>query len=250
MHVEGVYVDPNGKKFFIPVENNPEILASLAQDLGVSPKLAFHDVYSIDEPELLALIPRPSHALIFITPPEMYNDSRKEDGIATKVKLQDATYTTPEGVVWYPQTIGHACGLIALLHSLANGKSRDYVIKASFLDTLLTETKPMVPKDRADALYNSQPLEEAHMRAAKRGDSAPPSAAEDPGYHYIAFIKGDDGHLWELEGGVDGPIDRGMLGEEDDVLSDTALQLGVRKFLKHANGNLNFSIVALAEARE
>lgn len=246
MHADGVFIDSDGKKQFIPLENNPEVLSSLARDVGVSPTLGFYDVYSIDDAEILSFIPRPAHALIFITPAEMYYESRKEDGI--EVNVINPTYDKTDGIVWYPQTIGNACGLMALIHSFANGEARKFVTKDSFLDRLLNETKPQQPNLRAQTLYDSEELEATHMRAANRGDTSAPPAEELPGYHFIAFVKGDDGHLWELEGAVNGPLDRGQLGEDDDVLSEKALDLGVRKFLKYSNGNLNFSLVALAES--
>lgn len=93
----------------------------------------------------------------------------------------------------------------------------------------------------------SAELERAHIAAARLGDTAAPRAEDRAAHHFLAFVKGDDGHLWELEGSVDGPIDRGDLGGEDDLLSARALGLGVARFLKHAAGNLEFSLVALAK---
>lgn len=60
----GVYIDTAGKKTFVPLENNPEVFTDLVHRLGVSPKLGFYDIYSIDEPELLALIPKPVHVSV------------------------------------------------------------------------------------------------------------------------------------------------------------------------------------------
>lgn len=247
MPTEGVWISPSGRKQVIPLENNPEVLTSLVHDLGLSPELGFYDVYSIDDADLLAMIPRPAHALIFITPAKMYYASREEDGIAAD--MEDLTYTKAgddEPIMWFRQTIGNACGLYALFHSVANGEASKYIIKGSLLDRLLTEATPLPPNPRAKVLYNSEELERAHMRAAKTGNSVAPPAEEFPGLHFLAYVKGPDGHLWELEGNTDGPIDRGSIPPEDDVLSERALELGIRKFLNHSEGNPNFSIVALA----
>ena len=63
-----------------------------------------------------------------------------------------------------------------------------------------------------------------------------------------------NGHLWELDGGRKGPLDRGMLDDSEDVLSEKALELGVKAFLKReekgSNGDLRFSCVALAPTLE
>jgi hypothetical protein len=41
---------------------------ALAKKLGLEPTLRFYDVYSLDDEELLALIPRPVYALLVILP--------------------------------------------------------------------------------------------------------------------------------------------------------------------------------------
>lgn len=148
--------------------------------------------------------------------------------------------------MWFKQTIGHACGLIALLHSVANGSAKDFIIPDSNLDKLLKETLPQKPWDRADVLYNSESLEKAHMSVARNGDSSAPDAEEPNGYHFISFVKGKDGHLYELEGAWDGPIDRGVLADDEDCLTKKALEMGIRRFVDAAQGNLEFSMIALA----
>lgn len=68
----GVYVNAHGKKTFVPLENNPAIFTDLIQRLGVSSQVGCYDVYSLDDPTLLSLVPRPVHALIFIAPAPVY----------------------------------------------------------------------------------------------------------------------------------------------------------------------------------
>ncbi|PHH88588.1 hypothetical protein CDD83_7343 [Cordyceps sp. RAO-2017] len=249
MPADGVYISPSGKKTFIPLENNPDVFSSLVHDLGVSRALGFYDIYSIDEGDVLSQAPRPALALIFITPPSIYHAVRAEDGMVRPADGNSATYDksgSSEPVVWFRQIIGNACGLIALLHCVSNGDVRKFVQSGSILHDLLKKATPLKPTLRAAVLYESEELEKAHMRAARLGDTAAPRAEEHAGHHFLAFVKGNDGHLWELEGGVEGPIDLGELGE-DDLLSGRALDLGVRRFLKHADGNLEFSLVALAK---
>ena len=69
-------------------------------------------------------------------------------------------------------------------------------------------------------------------------------------YHFICFVQGHNGHLYELEGGANGPIDRGALNDSEDMLSERALALGVRRFVDAAKGNIEFSLVALATKPE
>ncbi|KAF2843015.1 ubiquitin C-terminal hydrolase [Patellaria atrata CBS 101060] len=233
---------PNKRKHFIPLENNPEVFSHLIQCLGISPSLGFHDIYSIDDPSLLSFIPRPAYALLFICPSEVYYRAR-----ANEPQFPDYNGSgSDEPVVWYKQTIGNACGLIGLLHGISNGKARNFITPGSDIDTLIKDAILLKPQPRADLLYNSSTLESAHASAAVRGDTVAPDAEPSPELHYICFAKGADGHLYELEGGWNGPIDRGQLEEHEDMLSERALSLGVKLLMEKAGGNLNFSCVALA----
>ncbi|KAF7554566.1 hypothetical protein G7046_g6791 [Stylonectria norvegica] len=247
MPTPGVHISETGKKSFIPLENNPEVFTALVRDLGLAPDLEFHDVYSLDE-ALLSFIPRPALALIFISPPPMYAAVRAADG--TRAARDGLSYDgsgSDEPVVWYRQIIGNACGLIALLHAVSNGPAVEHITPGSTLDKLLKEITPLKPLPRAEVLNQSEALEAAHMRAAGQGDTAAPQAEQVAPHHFLAFVKGKDGHLWELEGSSDGPIDRGLLRADEDMLSEGALEKGIGKYLKAANGELDFSMIALAD---
>lgn len=100
-------------------------MSSLVHKLGLSKKLAFHDVFSIDEPELLAFVPRPAYALLLIFPvSETYEKFRIQED---KEKQEYEGHGPSEEVVWYKQTIGNACGLIGLLHGVSNGTARTHI---------------------------------------------------------------------------------------------------------------------------
>ncbi|KAJ5902795.1 Ubiquitin carboxyl-terminal hydrolase isozyme L3 [Penicillium taxi] len=240
---------PDNVKAFVPLENNPEVMSHLVHQLGLPQTFGFTDVFSIDEPDLLAFVPRPSHALLLVFPvSETYEKSR----IAEDTALPEYSGFGPaEPVTWFKQTIRNACGLIGLLHAVANGKSRKHVIVGSDLDQLLREAENLEPAKRADLLYESKALESAHADAAKLGDTAAPSAEDRVDLHFVAFVKGDDGTLWELDGRRKGPLARGVLADDQDALSEAALDLGIRRFLKTEAGSesqssdLRFSLVSL-----
>ncbi|KAF2228078.1 hypothetical protein BDZ85DRAFT_277942 [Elsinoe ampelina] len=240
---------PKSAKRFIPLENNPEVMSSLLHELGLSPSLSFHDVYSIDDPSLLEFVPRPAHALLLVFPVSATYEKFRRSEDASKEEYAGAG--TSEEVVWYKQTIGNACGLIGLLHGVSNGAARDFITADSDLATLLKQAIPLGPKERADLLYESQALEKAHQGAAEGGDSRAPEAGDDVDLHYVCFVKSKEGNLWEMDGRRKGPLKRGVLGEGEDVLSEKALDLGVRSFLKReaeaGGGELRFSLIALAQ---
>lgn len=228
---------------FVPLEANPELMSGLLHALGVAPTLAVHDVFSLTEPDMLAFVPRPAIALLLVFPiTAAYEQHRlAEDG--------DKPFYDGRGpdepVVWFRQTIRNACGLMGLLHATANGPARHFVEQDSPLDRLLAQAVPLGRVDRARLVQTSSALAQAHQSAAQRGDTSAPDASDDVDLHYVCFVKTDDGILWELDGRRKGPISRGTLGPDDDVLSEEALKRGPLAFLARESADLRFSCVAL-----
>ena len=222
-------------------------MSSLLHQLGLSRALSFADVFSIDDPDLLAFVPRPCHALLLVFPVSATYERFRHAEDAEK-PAYDACGPQEE-VLWFKQTIGNACGLIGLLHGAGNGKAREQVEKGSDLEKLLQEAVDLKPEPRADLLYKSEALESAHASAASKGDSAPPPAEASVDLHYVCFVASEQGNLWEMDGRRRGPLLRGKLEEDEDMLSPHALELGVRNFLKReqeaGGGELRFSLVAL-----
>ena len=106
-------------------ENNPEVMSSLVHNLGLSSEVSWHDVYSLDDPSLLAFVPRPAHALLLVFPVSSAYEKARHD---EDESLQDYSGTGPqEEVLWFKQTIGNACGLMGLLHSACNGMTRELI---------------------------------------------------------------------------------------------------------------------------
>ena len=178
-NTRGVSIDATGKKVFVPLENNPVVFTDLIHRLGVASDLGFYDVYNIYDRELLSFIPRPAHALIFISPSRVWETVREKDEGTTELTYDGLGDHEP--VVWFKQTIGHACGLIALLHSVGNGTARQFIQPDSLVDHLLKETLSLKPLPRAHVLYSSEELEKAHMASASMGDTVPPSSEEPNG---------------------------------------------------------------------
>lgn len=116
----------------------------------------------------------------------------------------------------------------------------------SDLDKLLKEAAPLDPVARARLLESSTSLASAHHAAASKGDTTAPDANDDVDLHFVCFVKGDDGTLWELDGRRKGPLNRGRLEDGEDVLSDNALTLGPRRFFEWGGDDIRFNVVALA----
>ncbi|CAG1981284.1 unnamed protein product [Fusarium graminearum] len=237
--------DPSdGCPAFIPLEANPELMTTLIHKLGVSDALEIHDVYSLTEPEMLAFIPRPALALLLVFPISAVYESQRmaEDSLVDEYKGKGDT----EPVLWWPQTIRNACGLMGLLHAVTNGNARNFIEEGSTLDKVIKKSMPLDARGRAKVLESTPELATAHKEAATQGDTPAPAAEDDVELHYVCFAKGTDNGLWELDGRRKGPIRRGDLDDNEDVLSSKGLALGALKFLEREGADLRFSAVALA----
>jgi len=100
-----------------------------------------------------------------------------------------------------------------------NGEAAAFIQKQSLLEKLKEGMLPLTMgnccrdlrfgrfandfvEDRAQYLYDSKQFEIYHQSVAAMGDTTAPSAEEGDrlGQHFVAFVKGADGHLYELEG--------------------------------------------------
>ncbi|KAJ0338639.1 hypothetical protein COL922a_005348 [Colletotrichum nupharicola] len=229
---------------FIPLEANPELMTTLLHKLGLSPVLAIHDVFSLTDADMLSFIPRPALAVLLVFPVSAAYESHR---LAEDALLEEYQGKGPqEPVLWFRQTIRNACGLMGLLHAVSNGPAREYIQKPSDLNTLLENAEPLDPVSRAQLLEKTPALATAHREAASQGATEAPQAADNVDLHYVCFVRGNDGTLWELDGRRKGPLARGQLEEGEDVLSVKALTWGPLKFLEREGADLRFSAVALA----
>ncbi|KAK7969796.1 hypothetical protein PG988_008869 [Apiospora saccharicola] len=228
-------------------ENNPEVMTELATKLGLSSELQFYDVYSLDEPQLLQHIPRPALALLAIIPltPTWNTERHAED----REQPDYAGVGSQEPVIWFKQTIGNACGSIGLLHCAINGEAARFIRPGSDLDAIRGRAAPLGMAERASMLYHDSAFEAAHKSVESLGDTSALQSEGHSGQHFVAFVKAE-GKLWELEGSRKGPIDRGDLNDDGDVLSPRALEMGLKRIiqLERDNGthDVRFSCTALA----
>ncbi|KAJ6481881.1 ubiquitin C-terminal hydrolase L3 [Mycena sanguinolenta] len=211
----------------IPLESDPSIFTDLLHELGV-PSLEFLDVLSINTSDLLPgadlALPSQLHAFVLV-----YTTTREyETGIhAERQKARDAGlgyngHGEGEPVMWWEQTVRHACGLFAMVHAAANlNVGHDFIEKGSLLDTLLCDSTPLGPVERAAVLKHSDGIAEVYNRASQRGSSPLLHAEDETPGHFVCFVRSPkDGHIYELDGGKNGPVDHdAFLGGDRDMLS-------------------------------
>lgn len=179
---------------WIPLEANPEVCNEYKQALSI-PSSEFIDVFSLDE-EMLAFIPQPVHAMILLFP--------VTESYETFIKTQPVN-PTPESVFFLPQTIGNACGSIAILHTLIN------LFKDKLKGPLLefyNEAKQVDVSERGNLLSSSSSANEIakiHSKLAVKGQSDVVAADAEVDLHFVALVP-VDGVLYELDGFVFGNL--------------------------------------------
>lgn len=84
------------------------------------------------------------------------------------------------------------------------------------------------------------------------GDTTAPDAFDDTNLHFVAFVKTEDGTLYELDGRRSGPLKRAVLLDTDDILCPVATKYVTQFMDREAEVSspsasyLQFSLVALA----
>uniref|UniRef100_A0A3Q4AQU1 Ubiquitin carboxyl-terminal hydrolase n=1 Tax=Mola mola TaxID=94237 RepID=A0A3Q4AQU1_MOLML len=198
-----------------PMELNPELMRCL----GVSESWRFVDVVGL-ESEQLSAVPKPCCALMLLFPLTHKHESFRQQQ-ADKVAGGSEVY-------FLKQTAGNSCGTIALLHAVANNKSKMTFGESSgsILKKFLDETANMSPDGRTKHLDKNQ--------------------ADKVNFHLIAFVN-VNGQLYEFDGRMDGPVKHGATSDDISFLSQDAAKV-CRGFIEREQGEVRFSSVALCHS--
>ncbi|CEM39732.1 unnamed protein product [Vitrella brassicaformis CCMP3155] len=221
-------------KCWLPLEADPSLLTEYIQLLG-GPAVRCVDVLSTDE-WALQLIPRPVHALLLAFP----TDGSRQDTPAAA-----ATEDNGDQKVWFSrQTIGGACGTMAVLHAMANLTHRLSVANGGFLERFLAHTANLSPQQRAEAIEKSAELARLHTSVEERGQSTLPERGQRVGTHYAAFVA-VGGTLYELDGRKSGPVDHGETNEEGFLRDCVAVARGL---MARRPDEMRFAMIAVVPA--
>lgn len=230
---------------WVPIECNPDVFNTLAYSIGVPKTVEFTDVWSLDK-EMLAFVPRPVYAIILVFPiTKNYEQKRITMDAQKPADYYNAiSGTNNEQILWFKQTIGNACGTMALIHAVANALP-EQAPSTSVIGRLLETTKLLNVYERAKYLEQDRELEHFHAVEAQGGETEAPPAQDQIETHYVCFCRScKDGHLYELDGRRTGPIDHGEI--PDDVLCDKSIET-IQNFFK-ADPLASFSLMAMVAA--
>ncbi|XP_071949448.1 ubiquitin carboxyl-terminal hydrolase isozyme L3-like isoform X3 [Antedon mediterranea] len=222
---------PPQKSRWLPLESNPDF----AQKLGMPKEWQYVDIYSLD---LLDIVPKPVAAVLILFPiSKKYEDFCKEE--QTKIK-QDGQEVSPN-LMFIKQTIGNACGTIALLHSIANNTEKMQL--SGFLSNFIEKTKSMTPEERASFLESDEGLCAAHEESAQEGQTEPPPREEHTELHFLTLVS-KDGYIYEMDGRKQHPVNHGPTTDEG-FLQDAAAVC--QQFMNRDKAELRFTLIALSK---
>lgn len=134
------------------------------------------------------------------------------------------------------------CYLSFVVHS-----NQEFPGSGSLISNLLRSAIPLPPYERAQVLEDSDELETIYTSIALENPSAEHINPEDEvDHHYIAFVRGPNGQLFEMDGDTDqGPRSLGSSGSES-LASNTTIQEALKQYLERGGLNeLGFSLLAL-----
>lgn len=226
---------------WLPLESNPDMLNTFLAKLGAKGDLQFGDVFGFD-PELLAMVPQPTRAAMLLFPISKASEKHKAEEAARLAEAGAAE--PPKDLFFMEQKVGNACGTIALVHAVANLRDSFQLEDGKFFANFLSGAADLSPSERAGALGESKDLEESHEEAAREGSSAIP---QNVNLHFVCFVRGSDGVLYELDGRKKGPVAHGKT-EPEALLADVVRV--TREFMARDPDNVNFNLIALGPPME
>ncbi|AMD20437.1 HDL307Cp [Eremothecium sinecaudum] len=220
----------------VPLESSPDVFTNFARQLGLNSQMAFHDIYSLTDPELLAFLTRPMSAIILLFPINELFESLKDH--STPLDSQ----STP--VIWFKQTINNACGMYALFHSLAN--NRELLEVDSKFNKYLSENKKADGryggKDSMDFVYS---LSDLYKTNSQMGQTTAPDPAAAVDLHFITFVE-HEGKVYELDGRKSGPLVLGSASSKD-LVDEPLIKTRVKWYMDNADEKMKhqFSLLGL-----
>ncbi|KXJ23948.1 ubiquitin carboxyl-terminal hydrolase isozyme L3 [Exaiptasia diaphana] len=223
---------------WLPLESNPDVMNQFIEKLGVKTKHGFVDVFGFDD-DLLCMVPQPVYALLLLFP---CNDKYEKYRTEQTEKIKKEGQEVSSNIYYMKQTVGNACGTVAIIHSIANNIPQ-LDISDGVLKKFIDSTKSLSPDEKAEKLENDESISVAHEASAQEGQTEAPSVDDKVDLHFVALVH-KDGHLYELDGRKDFPINHGKTTDES-FLKDGARVC--QEFMKRDPDEVHFTVVALCD---
>ena len=145
------------------------------------------------------MVPSPCVGIVFLYPFSQVESRKKRMGTARGSAV--------DGVWFMDQTIGNACGAVALTHTVMN--CMDQVGKdSSFLKKFRSDASGANARERGELFVGA--LRGLHDEVSGRGQTEAPKPNADLDFHFVSLVP-VRGKLYELDGNNDGPMEIGPI---------------------------------------
>lgn len=232
------------KPRWMPLEGNPDVLNKYLKNLGVKNEdYEFVEIIGFED-DLLALVPQPVSAVLLIFP---ITDEHEEH---RQKQLAEAAHNAPDysqAIYFLKQTVGNACGSIAVIHSIANNLEKFQLDSHKPLAHFMETTKLMTPEQRAEHLKHAMDMATANDTIAEEGESRVIDREEHVNLHFVCFVSVNN-ELYELDGRQPHPIKyqvQVQAGQSLDLLRSS--KDIILKLIDTASGDIRFSMMALTK---
>lgn len=171
--------------------------------------------------------------LLFVFPITPVFEKVSQDG-ESDVKITEKFWFTK-------QTVGNACGTIALLHLFCNLDNGCFPMEGILKDFYFNCTEKS-PQERASVLESEDRIAEAHQKAETEGQSGHEDKVEE---HYICIMphyeKGKLRKIVELDGRRDGPV---AYDAEANIFVDAAFKHINKRYFSVDPQEYRFCVIA------
>ncbi|KAI3631723.1 hypothetical protein MIR68_010196 [Amoeboaphelidium protococcarum] len=198
---------------WIPLESNPEVFTKLTRDLTGTDSCEWIDIYTLDEDiaDLCALIflydvsAEEESASDVPAPGSQEFNNYSDQSIESHIIDKDFPY-------YMYQTVGNACGTVALVHTLINQSDLIQSQNESVIKRFHQETLSLIWSERAARFEHNSDISNIHNKYASEGQTEAPAADADISLHFVAFVP-ISGTIWQLDGrNKSGPFKCGSIG--------------------------------------
>lgn len=217
------------------LESDPAVFLALLRAFAPLAELDIVELWDLD----ISSLPPEVHSFLFLF--KWRKEQTAPQQTTTTVGSTDPCTVEP---VFFRQTIGNACGTIALMHILANVPS---IQLDPSVAALIDFVRPLDAQSRGDLLESSDLIRSTHNSFARPEPFAheeDDEREEDPDvYHFVAYLP-HMGKLYMLDGLRAGPVELGTIPPSEDWRSQAVAHLQQR-IASYAASEIRFNLLAV-----
>lgn len=183
---------------------------------------------------------KPIYAILFLYPTDAEHIDKNFtclDETADERERKDEEFG--QDLYKIKQTIGNACGTIALIHAIANNLDSLEFKERSTLKEFIDSTLDKTPDERGKLLEENKAMANAHEECAGSGET---EMDDDTKIHFVALIE-HKGYLWKCDGTSEQKAIRVNIASRDSILESAAEY--VIKFAQKNPKIISYSAMAL-----